>query len=191
MEWLLFKLIFDAGLRLSELTNLRLCEINDRQLNYIGKGRRQRESYISPETRKRLDDYIDKNNITDYLWRNPYSKTGKPYSTGTIYTKIKRVLQYAGFPDGYPHAIRHSFATDGQMNGANILELQEMLGHSKSDITQVYLHGLTGQRKKIFDQYKFGIVPKDEPQPHRQTSKIDEGAVNFMRKLAEEFAAIA
>jgi len=191
MDWLLIKLPFDSGLRLTELTNLRLREINGRRLDYIGKCQKQRESYMSPEARKRLDDYIAKNHITDYLWRNPYDKTGKPYSTGTIYKRIKRVLAYAGFDEGYPHALRHSFATDLQINGASTMESRDMLGHESVETTQKYLHGLDGHLQNLFDQYKFGLIVKPEIEPRKQSSKLDDGAVNFMRKLAEEFASVA
>jgi site-specific recombinase XerD len=189
MEWLLIRIPFDTGLRLTELANLRMREIHDRRLNYIGKGRKQRESYMSPETRERLDDYIARKGVADYLWANPYSSTGKPYCSRTIYYRIKRVMRYAGFGEGYPHALRHSFATDLQINGATPMEARDMLGHQSVETTQRYLHGLTGHLQELFDRHKFGIHPKTDPEdtPNRDI-KLDEGATNFLRKLAEEFA---
>jgi integrase len=197
MEWLLIKLPFDSGLRLKELTYLQLREINDRQLNYVGKGRKQRESYISPEARERLDDWIEKNNVENYLWARTFKGKVGPYDPKTIYRKIKKVFRRAGLKDGYPHALRHSFATDAEMNGATIPELREMLGHSNAMTTQVYMHALTGQKQKIFDQRKFGMLPEGDAtsvvqnQNRQYTPDISDGAINFMHRLAKEFATFA
>ena len=61
LEWLLIKLCFDCGLRISELRNLRLMNISGRMVTFIGKGSRARESYMSEEARERLTDWIQRN----------------------------------------------------------------------------------------------------------------------------------
>jgi integrase len=188
IQWLLIKIAFDSGMRLSELTNLRLREINDTQLNYTGKGNKQRESYISPITRERLDDYIQRNNITDYVFENP--ETGKPYGVNTIREKMRKAFIYAGFDGFYPHIMRHSFATDAQRNGASMIELRDMLGHKSVETTEVYLHGLEGHLHKIFDKYKFGIEPKKEQAKTETQASSFEGAIKqFIARLAEELSS--
>jgi integrase/recombinase XerC len=186
MQWLLIKLCFDAGLRISELANLRLREIDGRRLNYIGKGRKQRESYMSPETRDRLDDWIKKHKVSDFLWRN--KKGNGALCTDSIRYIMRQPFRYAGFNDFYPHALRHSFATDLQRHGAGILESRDALGHHNSETTERYLHGLEGHLQNIFDKYKFGIDQEDVP-PKSSVKHVDDDDV--WGRLAEAFAAVA
>lgn len=178
MQWLLIKIAFDTGMRLSELTNLRLSEINDRRLTYIGKGRKLRESYISPEARTALSEWIVNNNIVDFVWENKHS--GLPYHKNSIRDKMATPFLAAGFTDFYPHALRHSFGTDGQRNGAGILELRDMLGHSRLETTERYLHGIEGRLEEVFDKYKFN---------KNNIQKNDaEYVINFLKNIAKELA---
>ena len=76
LEWLLIKLCFDCGLRISELRNLRLMNISGRMVTFIGKGSKARESYMSEEARERLTDWIQRNQTKDYIWvRTPNKNT--------------------------------------------------------------------------------------------------------------------
>ena len=59
----------------------------------------------------------------------------------------------AGFEGFYPHALRHSFATNLQMKGATVSEIKEMIGHSSVATTERYLHGFDGRLKELFDRY--------------------------------------
>lgn len=148
---LLIKISFDAGLRISELRNLRLSNFNDRRINFIGKGNKDRESYISKEAKEELDEWIDEHGVTDYLWLND---RGKQYSVDQIRIRMREAFHKAGFTDFYPHALRHSFGTDLQRRGANLMEMQMMLGHSNAETTQRYLHGLDGKLGDLFEKYQ-------------------------------------
>ena len=154
LEWLLIKLCFDCGLRISELRNLRLMNLNGRMVTFIGKGSKARESYMSEEARNRLDDWIQRNRISDFIWVRTPGKN-EPMSVEDIRYLMRKPFYQAGFKNFYPHALRHSFATDIQKHGASLMETKEMLGHARIETTERYVHGLEGHLEYFFDKYKF------------------------------------
>lgn len=151
-EWLMIKLCFDCGLRISELRNLRIRNIDGRRVSFVGKGSKQRESYMSEETRERLTDWLERHRVEDYLWTKP---NGKPLSVEEIRYLMRQPFYAAGFKDFYPHALRHSFATDVVNNGAPLEVAKEMLGHARIETTERYVHSLEGHLESFFDDYKF------------------------------------
>lgn len=151
MTWLLIRICFDAGLRISELCNLRLNNLSGQKIMFIGKGNKHREVYITTETYKHLARYIIQHNIQDALWPGRH---GQPCNADTLRKKMRRAFMMAGFDNFYPHALRHSFATDLQLRGAGLLEMQIMLGHASAQTTERYLHGLEGQCRSLFAKYK-------------------------------------
>ena len=154
LEWLLIKLCFDCGLRISELRNLRLMNLNGRMVTFIGKGSKARESYMSKEAKNRLDDWIQRNRISDFIWVRTPGKND-PMSVEDIRYLMRKPFYQAGFKNFYPHALRHSFATDIQKHGASLMETKEMLGHARIETTERYVHGLEGHLEYFFDKYKF------------------------------------
>ena len=154
LEWLLIKLCFDCGLRISELRNLRLMNLNGRMVTFIGKGSKARESYMSKEAKTRLDDWIQRNRISDFIWVRTPGKN-EPMSIEDIRYLMRKPFYQAGFKNFYPHALRHSFATDIQKHGASLMETKEMLGHARIETTERYVHGLEGHLEYFFDKYKF------------------------------------
>ena len=154
LEWLLIKLCFDCGLRISELRNLRLMNLNGRMVTFIGKGSKARESYMSKEAKNRLDDWIQRNRISDFIWVRTPGKN-EPMSVEDIRYLMKKPFYQAGFKNFYPHTLRHSFATDIQKHGASLMETKEMLGHARIETTERYVHGLEGHLEYFFDKYKF------------------------------------
>ena len=154
LEWLLIKLCFDCGLRISELRNLRLMNLNGRMVTFIGKGSKARESYMSKEAQSRLDDWIQRNRISDFIWVRTPGKN-EPMSVEDIRYLMRKPFYQAGFKNFYPHALRHSFATDIQKHGASLMETKEMLGHARIETTERYVHGLEGHLEYFFDKYKF------------------------------------
>lgn len=154
LEWLLIKLCFDCGLRISELRNLRLMNLNGRMVTFIGKGSKARESYMSKEAKSRLDDWIQRNRISDFIWVRTPGKN-EPMSVEDIRYLMRKPFHQAGFKNFYPHALRHSFATDIQKHGASLMETKEMLGHARIETTERYVHGLEGHLEYFFDKYKF------------------------------------
>lgn len=155
IQWLLVKLSFDCGLRITGLRNLRLLNITDRMIVFTGKGGRRREVHMSREARERLTQWIVSRRIDDYLWQKP---NGILLSVEELRHLMRQPFYLAGFRNFHPHALRHSFATDIQRNGATLMESQEMLGHSNAVITQRYLHGLDGQMAACFERLKFSAT---------------------------------
>lgn len=183
MEWLLIKLCFDCGLRISELRNLRLTNLNGRMIKFVGKGSKARESYMSVEARERLDDWICRNRIIDYLWvRDNINQN--PLSVEEIRYTMRKPFYVAGLRDFYPHALRHSFATDIQRNGAGLMETKEMLGHSNAETTERYIHGLDGQLEPLFGKYKDRQTEYVEEKPeHGDLGKMMEQLLREMKNL--------
>jgi site-specific recombinase XerD len=151
LAWLLIRICFDAGLRISELRNMRLDNLFGLRIKFIGKGFKPRESYMSQEAHDKLQAWISENQVTDALWVN---QKGRQYSVDELRIRMRKPFNEAGFMDFYPHALRHSFGTDIQKKGASLLEMQKMLGHSNSQTTERYIHGLDGQLENLFDKYK-------------------------------------
>ncbi|MDO4271914.1 MAG: tyrosine-type recombinase/integrase [Candidatus Saccharibacteria bacterium] len=152
-EWLLIKIAFDTGMRISEIRNLEVEQINGRRVNFIGKGRKAREVYLGRETIQRLNDYLKQNKIdSGRVWLNYW---GYPTSTDSIRKIMRKAFLRCGFEDFYPHALRHSFGSDIQSRGADVMVIKEMMGHSNIATTQKYLHSLDGRLESLFDEYKY------------------------------------
>ena len=156
LEWLLIKICFDCGLRISELRNLRIMNLNGRRVTFIGKGSKARETYLSEEARERLDDWIQREQITDYLWVATTKSGNKRHlSVDEIRYRMRKPFYQAGYMNFHPHSLRHSFATDLVENGAPLPIAKEMLGHSNVATTERYVHSFDGHLSEYFNQYKF------------------------------------
>ena len=152
LEWLLIKIAFDTGMRIAELTNLTVEQINGRRINFIGKGSKAREVYISETARERLDEYLQENEI--YSGRIWLSEWRYPMCSNTIRETMRKPFYDCGYYDFYPHSLRHSFGSDLQRQGADLMVIKEMMGHSDISTTQKYLHGLDGHLQDLFERYK-------------------------------------
>lgn len=158
-EWLVISLAYDCGLRISELRNLRLSNIDGQMITFIGKGLKKREVYISLKTKERLDAYIKFNNITDYLWIGEHENlTKRPITVEAIRQRMTNAFERAGYHGFYPHSLRHSFATNLCQAGAPLVVTQKMLGHNNLATTERYVHAFDGHLKEYFDRYKFQVI---------------------------------
>ena len=156
LEWLAISLCVDCGFRITELRNLRLMDFDGRRVSFVGKGSKLREAYISVETKEKLDDWIRRERITDYLWEVETSKKVRHLlSVEELRYRMRKPFRQAGFVNFHPHSLRHSFATDIVENGASLEITKEMLGHSNITITERYVHSFEGHLSEYFDQYKF------------------------------------
>ena len=162
---LLIRIMFETGMRIAEITRLEIANFEfcpneqiGRRISFIGKGQKLREVYITSETQKLLCAFIKQWGITKYLWHamdgGVIDSELPPLTTQTVREYLKQVFFEAGFVDFYPHALRHSFATDLQMRGASVAEIKEMIGHSNIATTERYLHGFDGRMQELFDKYR-------------------------------------
>ena len=142
-EWLMIKLAFDCGLRISELRNLRLSDIHGKRMRIVGKGQKLRYVVMSDDARIRLDDWISRENIKDYLWPSA-SRKASPICDAEMRSAMRKVFNSAGFNDFRPHDLRHSYATDLKRLGLSTRKIQVGMGHSSEAITERYLSDLDG-----------------------------------------------
>ncbi|MBQ9214736.1 MAG: tyrosine recombinase XerD [Bacteroidales bacterium] len=140
--------LFSCGLRVSELVNLKLQDINF-EIGFVkifGKGNKMRIVPISPPAMKYIKFYIEQmrchliiNNLNkDYLFLN---KNGGKLSRVMVFKIVKQLCDKAGINKPVsPHTFRHSFATHLVKGGANLRAVQEMLGHESIQTTEIYTH---------------------------------------------------
>lgn len=141
----IIQLAFGTGMRVSEVINLLLSDIDyDRMMVFIrnSKGRKDRIVPISDKTKQVLEDYIAKYNPKKYLFNGQKSLTYSRTSCGKV------VKKYLG-EDKHFHLIRHSYATNLVENGVNTLTLQRLLGHSSPVTSRVHTHLSSNSFKNI------------------------------------------
>lgn len=139
--------LYSCGLRVSELTNLKLSELyfDEGFIKVEGKGSKQRLVPISPRAVKEIKLYfIDRNRVNikkdyeDYVF---LSRRGTSLSRIMIFHLIKELAEKAGITKNIsPHTFRHSFATHLLEGGANLRAIQCMLGHESIATTEIYTH---------------------------------------------------
>jgi integrase/recombinase XerD len=138
---LLLWMIYSCGLRRSEVTNIRLVDLDrDRSILHIkeGKGRVDRIVPVSAKVWEKLDEYTDSFAPVKYLFEG---QTGGRYSAESVYRVFKNALQKAGIrKDVGVHSLRHSYATHLHETGLDIRYIQELLGHKSSRTTEIYTH---------------------------------------------------
>lgn len=145
------ELLFSSGLRVSELCNLNRDHINlaRGEFSVRGKGQKDRPVFISPEASEWLATYLTTRHDDAQPLFIRYSGGPATDARGEDLRltprSIQRIVRYYARAAGItkhvsPHSLRHSFATDLLMNGADLRSVQAMLGHSNIATTQVYTH---------------------------------------------------
>lgn len=147
---LMIEIMLETGMRIAELTHLKVSNFNGRRIQFIGKGRKPREVYIHEDTLYKLREFLQEKTADGYLFA---TLNGDPPTVATIRKRLRRPFLAAGFEGFYPHALRHSFATNLQLKGASVEEIKEMMGHESIATTERYLHGLEGRLEELFDKY--------------------------------------
>lgn len=140
----ILEVLYSCGLRVSELCDLRLGDLffGEGYIRVIGKGNKQRLVPVSGMARDRIQLYMEVRNKThrkeEILFLN---NRGKKLTRVMIFTIIKQAAQRAGIDKKIsPHTFRHSFATHLLEGGANIRQVQELLGHENILTTEIYTH---------------------------------------------------
>jgi integrase/recombinase XerD len=153
----MLELLYSCGLRVSELTALRLSDLffGEGYIRVLGKGSKQRLVPIGNVARERVMMYMDcreskKAKDKDILFLN---NRGKALTRVMIFTIIREAVERAGIDKTVsPHTFRHSFATHLLAGGASIRQVQEMLGHESIETTEIYTHLDTSRLRETVEK---------------------------------------
>lgn len=166
----ILELLFSSGLRVSELVGLDKDHVNLKRREFMvrGKGQKDRPIFISPEAAEWVQRYLDRRNVEAGNGANAkplfvrYSGSKKVDLSGNFHRLTARSVQrmvaryalLAGITKQVsPHTLRHSFATDLLMNGADLRSVQAMLGHSNIATTQIYTHVTDPHLKEVHERF--------------------------------------
>lgn len=155
-DGLLMVLALTTGLRVEEIANIKLKDIKGSILSVIGKGNKQREVMLNRDVLKAIKDYHKvRKNTTDYLF---VSIRGTNMSKRTIQYTADKYIGLAGLDLSIHsiHGLRHTFATLAYKNGVPIRTLQEILGHSSVETTEIYTH-VDSEDKQVAANTMVGI----------------------------------
>src|SRR5262249_18608553 len=142
----LLELLYGCGLRASEACALRVRDVDiaGRRVRVTGKGDKQRVVPVGRRALEAIDGYLRRGRpqlvgetATIALF---VSVRGRPLRPSDVRRALASALRREGLPSRSPHALRHSFATHLLEGGADLLSIQELLGHASVATTQVYTH---------------------------------------------------
>ena len=160
----IIELLFSSGLRVSELVGLDRDHINTKRREFMvrGKGQKDRPVFISESASTHVKNYLAARTdnlpplFVSYSRNNEASNSGnyRRLTSRSIQRIINKYAKLAGITKHVsPHTMRHSFATDLLMNGADIRSVQVMLGHSSISTTQVYTHVTDEHLREVHDKF--------------------------------------
>jgi len=156
----MIELLYAAGLRVSELVNLKFLDVNLEAcfVRVMGKGSKERIVPFGLYAKNKIDDYINnsrplllKTRISKYLF---VARAGKPMTRQGFWKLLKLYVKQAGIKKKVtPHSLRHSFASHLLEGGADLRTVQVMLGHVDISSTQIYTHVARDHLRKIHEKY--------------------------------------
>ena len=157
----IIELLYSCGLRVSEIIEINISDIfkTESLLKVLGKGNKERFVPMSDQAKNFLNEYINyernpvkiKRGYEDVLFLN---NRGKKLTRVMIYNIIEETRKKVGIKKKIsPHTLRHSFATHLLENGAEIVSIQKMLGHTSITTTERYLHVSKKHLKRIVKKY--------------------------------------
>jgi len=152
---LILELFYSTGVRISELIKIKIEDINyeNNSINILGKGNKKRLVIIGNYAKKRLLDFLNYNKDIKigYLFKNERKSKTNYISERFVFNIVKKHVQKVTNNQKIsPHSLRHTFATHLLNNGADLMSLKELLGHSDLSSTQIYTHVNIEQMKKAF-----------------------------------------
>ena len=149
---LIIELFYFTGIRLSELLNISIKDVdfNNSQIKVLGKRNKERLIPLTYTLISELKNYINKHNINSYLFVDENNK--KLYSKKVYRIVNKYISKVSSIKKKSPHILRHSFATHMLNNGADINAIKEILGHTNLSATQIYTHNSIKKLKNVHKQ---------------------------------------
>lgn len=153
----MLELLYSCGLRVSELTSLRLSDLffGEGHIRVVGKGNKQRLVPIGSVARERIMIYMDERKVKDSKNRDTLflNNRGSALTRVMVFTIIREAVERAGIEKSVsPHTFRHSFATHLLAGGASIRQVQEMLGHESIETTEIYTHLDTSRLRETVEK---------------------------------------
>jgi len=157
----ILELLFSTGLRVSELCGLNRDSINFKsgEFSVRGKGGKVRLVFLSDSAKEALKNYLDKRgDIDEALFIRQVKNFNKTNNLRLTSRSVERLVKYYATKAGLtkkitPHSLRHSFATDLLINGADIRSVQALLGHSNITTTQIYTHVTDKQLREVHSTF--------------------------------------
>ena len=154
----IIELLFCLGLRISEISNLLLEDFDSVSQSILIRGKRNKERllFISAPTVQRkllawLSVRVNLKPSTNHIFINRYGKQLSIYGIENIFSKYKYISHIN--PKATPHYLRHTFACHLLNNGANLRDLQELLGHSSIATTQIYTEVSIERKREVLIKY--------------------------------------
>lgn len=138
---LLIRTMYTSGMRISEAISLRPSMLDGTEGYLRGKGGKVRTIFITKDILAELNEI----KIDDEPFFN--------FNRSIAYYKIKKAMVDAGYPNAYPHSLRHTFTTTMLRNGATLSHVQRLLGHSNISTTQRYEHLVTDDIRRAHSKY--------------------------------------
>lgn len=154
---LIIEILYSTGIRVSELINIKLSDINfyNNEIKILGKGSKERIVIFNDTCKDALNKFIKEGRKKLYKKDSEYLFIGR--NNGHISSKyvrdiINKIKVKAGV-DGKisPHVFRHTFATDMLNNGADLVSVKDLLGHESLNTTSIYTHVTNEQIKKVYE----------------------------------------
>lgn len=160
----ILELLFSSGLRVSELVGLDRDHINLKRREFMvrGKGQKDRPIFISPDAAQWLQEYLDKRSDNTKPLFIRYGGNKQVDRTGNYHRltarSVQRLVAHYALMAGItkhvsPHTLRHSFATNLLMNGADLRSVQALLGHSNISTTQIYTHVTDPHLRAVHEKF--------------------------------------
>ncbi|MFH1661775.1 MAG: site-specific tyrosine recombinase/integron integrase [Candidatus Falkowbacteria bacterium] len=158
----ILELFFSTGLRVSELAKLKIDNINLKKDEFTirGKGKKLRVVFMSNQARYHIKKYLAmRKDVNPFLFishdkANKKREEEKGLTPRSIQRLVQKYSKVAGITKQVtPHTLRHSYATDLLINGADIRSVQAMLGHSSITTTQVYTHITDQQLREVYKTF--------------------------------------
>lgn len=147
---LIIEILYSTGIRVSELVNIKVKDIDfyNNQILILGKGNKERYVIFGNTLKDMLKEYISIKSDSEYLITNKYNKK---MSTRSIEEIVKKIVKIDGIKNKVtPHTIRHTFATHMLNEGAGLRVVQELLGHENLKTTEVYTHVSNERLRSVY-----------------------------------------
>jgi integrase/recombinase XerD len=152
LDALIIQLLYSLGLRVSELISLKIYDVTDTYVKVTGKGNKERKIPISSYVTLFLDRYLAKRTSACEVLL--LDDKNKPLTRQMVFYRLKILAKKVGISKQIsPHCFRHSFATHLLEGGADLRVIQELLGHSHINTTDIYTHVSKNRLLESFDRF--------------------------------------